>query len=189
MNITANCIEPEGSIIREVWPFAFTRIGLQKLYEQCQKFPVLTGKPLTNLKDFLDILIGENLSGDPEPLALYWIVDNYVGMFCMDNIRLEEADVHYSFFDRRHKGRESLVRAMLQMVFDQYPLTRLNVYIPAYVGMGPRLFIERCGFKMEGCKRAASWWKGKKFNVYCYGILKEEAWEHKPEAQQIKLAL
>jgi RimJ/RimL family protein N-acetyltransferase len=50
---------------------------------------------------------------------------------------------------------------------------RLNAYIPAQAGMGPRLFVERCGFKIEGRKRQASWWKDRWFDVHLYGILKE----------------
>jgi hypothetical protein len=169
------CNEPQGVIEHDVWPFAFTKVGLNRLYDKCKAFPVLFGRPLRDMGDFLDHLLTQNLSGDPQPSGLYWIVDDYVGMFYMNNISQEEADVHYTFFDRRHKGREVLVRAMLKMVFAEFPqFNRLNVYVPAYAGMGPRMFVERCGFKLEGCKRRAAHWKGTRFNTYCYGILREE---------------
>jgi hypothetical protein len=63
---------------------------------------------------------------------------------------------------------------MVKHLFDAYGFVRVNAYIPAQAGMGTRLFIERCGFKMEGRKRRASWWKGKWFDVYLYGILPED---------------
>jgi hypothetical protein len=168
------CNEPEGEVTRTVWPFSFTKENILKLYEAASKFPVLFGRPLDSLEDFVRFFTMENLSGDPEPQGLIWIVDDFTGMFYLNEISDIEATVHYSFFDRRHKGREPLVRAMLQNVFEQYKFVRLNAYIPAQVGMGPRLFVERCGFKIEGRKRKASWWKGIWFDVHLYGILPED---------------
>lgn len=168
------CHEPEGAVERFVHPFVFTPDGLKSLYEKASAYPVLFGRKLDDMKDFLRFMLLENLSGDPEPAGLFWILDDYVGMFFMDRITTEEADVHYSFFDRRHKGREVLVREMIRYVFHHYDFVRLNVQIPAYAGMGPRKFIERCGFKIEGRKRDACFWRGQRFDVYCYGILRED---------------
>ena len=168
------CNEPEGEIERTVWRFSFTRENTLKLYEQAKQFPVLFGRPLKNLEDFTSYFIVQNLSGDAEPTGLIWIIDDFKGMFHLNDISDTEATVHYSFFDRRHKGREPLVRAMVKKVFEEYKFVRLNAYVPAYAGLRVRLFVERCGFRVEGRKRNASWWKDRWFDTYLYGILPED---------------
>jgi RimJ/RimL family protein N-acetyltransferase len=168
------CSEPEGEILRNVWKFSFTKEHTLRLYEAASKFPVLFGRPLESLEDFTKFFIVQNLSGDAEPQGLIWVIDDFVGMFYLNEISDIEATVHYSFFDRRHKGRAPLVRAMLQKVFEDYGFVRLNVYIPAQAGMGPRKFVEQCGFRIEGRKRRASWWKDRWFDVHLYGILPED---------------
>lgn len=168
------CEEPEGSVIRVVREMPFTRDNMKKLWEASSQFPVLFGRPLTSLEDLISFLLIQNLSGDPEPTGLWWVVDDFVGTFFMDDITPNEATVHYSFFDKRHKGREILVREMMKKVFDEFGFNRLNASVPAYVGQGPRLFIEKCGFKIEGVKRKAVHWRGDLFNVYNYGILRGE---------------
>jgi RimJ/RimL family protein N-acetyltransferase len=168
------CKEPEGPVEREVWPFVFNRENIFKLYKAASQFPVLFDGAVGTMENFLSRFLVENLSGDIEPAGLIWVIDDFVGIVYMNNISLEEADVHYSFFDRRHKGRETLVSAMLKYAFNKYRFTRLNAQIPAYAGLGPRIFAERCGFRLEGRKRKAVWYKGEKFDVYLYGILAEE---------------
>jgi RimJ/RimL family protein N-acetyltransferase len=172
--VKIKCIEPEGEVQHSVWPFKFTKKDTLRLYEEASKFPVLFGRPLKNLEDFTSFFLCQNLSDDVEPQGLIWIVDEFRGMFYLNNIRDIEADVHYSFFDRRHKGRAPLVRKMLTEVFDKYGFVRLNAYIPAYAGMGVRKFVESCGFRLEGRKRKNSWWKGEWFDTYLYGILRED---------------
>lgn len=168
------CNEPGGPVERHVWSFSFTRENTLRLYEEAVKFPVLFGRPLSGIEDMLKFFITQNLSGDAEPQGLIWVVDDFKGMFYLNNIRDIDASVHYSFFDRRHKGREVLVRAMLKKVFDEYNFVRLNAYVPAYAGTGVRLFVERCGFQREGRRRNASWWKDRWFDTYLYGILPED---------------
>jgi len=165
------CHEPEGDVTRHVWPFTFTVDATRELWLRASEYPILFGKRLSSPEEFLSFFIGKNLSGDAEANGLLWIVDDFLGMFYLENISGQEATVHYAFFDRRHRGREQLVREMCKMVFDKYKFTRLNAFIPAYVGMIPRKFIERCGFQIEGVKKDASWWRGKLFNSYSYGML------------------
>jgi len=168
------CTEPEGEVTHEVWPFSFTREQTQKLYEKASQFPVLFGKPLGSSEEFLSYFITQNLSGDAEPMGLLWVIGDFRGMFYMNNITDTEADVHYSFFDRRHKGREELVKQMVLYVFRKYGFVRLNVLVPAYAGLRVRIFVEKCGFRIEGKKRSAAWWRGQWFDTYMYGILNEE---------------
>jgi len=168
------CKEPEGETERQIWQFSFTRENTLKLYEKAKQFPVLFGRPLNGLEDFTSFFITQNLSGDAEPMGLIWIVDDFVGMFYVNEISDTECSVHYSFFDRRHKGREELVRSMAKMLFERYKFVRLNAYVPAYAGLRVRLFIEKCGFKIEGRKRKAAWWKEKWFDTYMFGLLPED---------------
>ena len=172
--ITIKCSEPEGEVEHTVWPFTFTREQTKRLYEEASKFPVLFSRKLDSSEDFLAYFISQNLSGDPEPQGLLWIIDDFRGMFYMNDISDTEATVHYSFFDRRHKGREALVNGMLQHVFQKYGFLRLNAHVPAYAGIRVRIFAEKCGFRIEGKKRKAAWWKNQWFDTYMYGILSEE---------------
>jgi RimJ/RimL family protein N-acetyltransferase len=172
--VNIKCIEPEGEFERSVRPFSFTRANTLKLFEKASQFPVLFGRPLKNLEDFTSFFITQNLSGDAEAQGLVWIVDDFVGMFYMNEISDTEASVHYSFFDRRHKGRDVLVRAMAKKLFEEYKFVRLNACVPAYAGLRVRMFIEKCGFKLEGRKRKSAWWKGEWFDTYLYGILPED---------------
>lgn len=168
------CKEPEGEFDRHIWQFKFTREHTLKLYEKAKQFPVLFGRPLNSLEDFTSFFITQNLSGDAEPMGLIWIIDDFVGMFYVNDITDTEANVHYSFFDRRHKGREGLVKAMAAKLFEDYKFIRLNAYIPTYTGIRVRLFIEKCGFKMEGRKRKSAWWKDRWFDTHLYGLLPED---------------
>lgn len=172
--LSVTCEEPEGKFERKVYPFTFNPPEVVKLYDKFSRFPVIFGRELKDAADFVNFFTYHNLSGGLEPMGLVWTIDDMVGAFYMNELSDTEASVHYSFFDRRHKGREPLVKAMLRYIFKTYGFVRLNVYIPAYVGMVPRLFIERCGFRMEGRKRKCSWWKGQWFDVYLYGILPED---------------
>lgn len=168
------CKEPEGEVERTVWPFSFTKENTLKLYEKAKQFPVLFGRPLNGLEDFTSFFITQNLSGDAEPMGLIWIVDDFVGMFYVNDITDTEANVHYSFFDRRHKGRDGLVRAMAQKLFNDYKFVRLNAYIPTYAGLRVRLFVEKCGFHLEGRKRKSAWWKDRWFDTHLFGLLPED---------------
>lgn len=176
--LTVTCTDrKKGEVTHEIRPFVYTKENILRLYECAKEYPVLFGRRLQSIEDFTSHLITLNLSGDAEPRGLIWIIDDYRGMFYLNDISDIEASVHYTFFDRRHHGREVLVREMLRYVFRKYRFVRLNAYIPAYAGFGVRSFAERCGFKLEGRKRNSAWWKDKWYAVHLFGILPSDIGE------------
>ena len=180
--LTVTTQEKKDGIIQDVthhvYPFIFTPESTLLLYEKAKQFPVIFGRRLESLEDFTAFFIRQNLQDYIEPSGLVWGIGNEEeplrGIFYLTDITDIEASVHYAFFDRRQNGREPLVRKMLQHVFSRYGFVRLNAYIPAYAGFAVRAFAERSGFRIEGRKRKASWWKGKWFDTYLFGILPED---------------
>jgi len=83
----------------------------------------------------------------------------------------------HAFVDRDFKGRW-LTRAMIKEVFD-YPfeslfLPRISAYcIPGYTA-DTRNFLEGLGFKHEGTIRKGARTQGRYYDVFMYGLLKEE---------------
>lgn len=168
------CKERGRSIVHTIQPFAFTKEGTLRLYDEAKHYPVLFGRALDSLEDFTKHFFYETLNGDIEPQGLIWTIDDYKGMFYLNNIQDVEADAHFAFFDGRLHGREPMVQLMVHLIFSTYKFQRLNAYVPAYAGTHVRMFIERCGFRREGTKRKNAWWKGEWFNTYLYGILPED---------------
>lgn len=178
--------EPEGKVTRKVFPIIFTLPNLQKFYDKAKKFPTLYGKEIIDSpEEFLKLFVVEY--GDTISLnGLFWgICDdeeltNLVGVFYMTDIMPSEALVHYTFFDRRHKGRQQLVKAMMKYVFEKYKFQRLSVEIPLYTISKHRnqntiRFILDCGFFYEGKKRKAAYYRGDWYDINMYGILRTEA--------------
>lgn len=169
------CDEPEGQVIRRVRPLLFTPENLQKFWDKAKQFQTIYGREFDNVQDFYHMFIRQEPGGDLNLNGLFWVIDDFVGVFYMTDITLTEANVHYSFFDRRHKGRHNLVREMLKYVFSRYPfLRRVNVEIPGYATKYTRHFIIDVGFALEGRKRKAITYKGQVFDMFLFGILKEE---------------
>ena len=182
--VSEMCDEPEGNMLRHVWVFKFTPENIEKLWEKCSKFPVIFGNVVSSKAAFLNYFLG--MEGDKiVPKGLFFIVDDFVGVYYMTNIIPEQdALVHYSFFDRRHHGRLELTKAMLKYVFAEYGFERLSVEIPMYTAthngkkdnkfINAFQFVERLGFKYEGRKRKAIKYKNEWFDVKLFGLLKTE---------------
>jgi len=170
------CVEPEGVVMREVRFMPLSVGNLWTLWERARQFDTLFGEEInSDFKKFLEVVMRVGPEGI-EPTGLFWVVDDFVGMFYMTHIIPgEQADAHYSFFDRRHKGRLRLVKEMLKYAFRHYEFVRINVWIPVYATEQAFKFVSELGFKDEGKKRKAARYKGKHFDVVLFGLLREEA--------------
>lgn len=177
--------EPEGEVIRNVYPFEMTIDNLKRFYDNAKQFPALYGKEIMdNAQEFVDLFISYESDGNITMPGLLWVIDDFTGMFYLNNILqdtqgLVDANVHYTFFDRRHKGRIPLVRKMLKYVFEKYHFQRLSVEIPLYTvskqkNLATIKFVSECGFFYEGKKRKASYYKENWYDVNLYGILHSE---------------
>lgn len=177
--VSAYCEEPEGGITRHVYPMPFTPPNLRRLWDETRKFKyIFTSDIRQDFNKFCELIVEEE-NGKLMPRGLYWVVDDFVGVFCMTRIDPGvDADVHFSFFDRRQKGRKELVHAMLKYVFEKYQFRRLTAEIPYFASWSTRVFTESIGFKKEGRKRKAVWFNDDWFDIGVYGILREEVVEN-----------
>lgn len=184
------CPEPEGSIIRYVYPMPLTPQNVKLFWEKARVFKTLFTKELNqDFHSFTETL----LSGDVDNVTsngLFWRVDDFVGIFYVTDITEYDANIHYTFFDRRHKGRHNLVRSMIKYGFNKYGFHRVSAAIPYHVSkkedkdkealnQGVFSFIKSVGLVPEGRKREAALFDGEWFDVQLFGILKQETekWE------------
>lgn len=168
------CQEPEGAITRRVYPMALTPDNLKRFWELTSKFRILFDAEVSDFQQFCELLMsrdgGDNLSAH----GLFWKIDDFVGVYYMTNIAAHDAQIHYSFFDRRQRGRQQLTRMIIKYVFEQYGFRRLSAEIP-YAAKGTFQFVEQVGLKHEGRKRKSILFDNEWFDARCYGILREEA--------------
>lgn len=182
------CVEPAGPITRNVYPMTLSPQNIKKFWELSSNFKTLFGDEIKgSFEKFTEVL----MSHDEDRIyanGLFWRIDDFIGIFYMTHIQSHDAQIHYSFFDRRHRGRVQLTRRMIKYVFDRYEFRRLSAEIPHSViksiedrndstrtfHSGPFEFIKQVGLQEEGRKRKAILYDNEWFDVACLGILKEE---------------
>jgi RimJ/RimL family protein N-acetyltransferase len=174
--LTAVCPEPHGDVIRNVYPLQLSVENLKIFWEKSRSFKYIFDEEVGgDFKKFCELFMYAGPHG-LQSNGLFWIIDDWVGMFYMTRIRPGiDAEVHYIFFDRRHRGRVDLAREMIKYAFRKYNFRRLSVEIPLYATKHAFEFITFIGFKKEGRRRKAIWHNDDWFDVAEFGILKEEA--------------
>ena len=173
--LTCECDEPEGIVNRSIYPMILTPRALKEFWERARHHNTLFSADVRgDFKTFLELFLHELPSGDIECHGLFWVVDDYIGVYYMTDIKPGvDAQVHYSFFDGRHKGRVNMSRMLLKHAFDEYKFHRLSASIPLYA-QPALMFVEKMGFKKEGRKRSFAWHNNQWFDVNLYGILRDE---------------
>lgn len=172
--VSAICNEPEGEVRRFVYRMPLTIDNLRNFWEKSRRFKTLFSEEINgDFKKFIELFVSQD-GNTLRSHGLFWVIDDFVGVFYMTHITETEAQVHYSFFDQRAKGREDLTRAMLKHVFEEYGFWRLSIEVPTYVSSYTTRFVKTVGFSAEGRKRKAVLYNNDKFDVICYGILAEE---------------
>jgi len=169
------CDEPEGAIERHVRLMRLTEYNLRRFWSEARKFRTLFDAEINeDFSKFLSLIVRQ--VGDAiEPNGLYWVIDDFVGVYYLTDIRVKHsAQVHYSFFDRRHTGRLGLTRKMISHVFEKYDLRRMNAEFPTFVSEPVVNFIESIGFKREGLRKYAVQYKDAWYHQRLYGLLREE---------------
>lgn len=176
--LTALCKEPEGEIMRGVTPMRMTPQNMKTFWEKSRQFrTIFTEEVNGDFKKFCELF----LSGDGDSLrahGLFWLIDDFVGVFYITHITELDAQCHFTFFDRRLKGREELTKAFIRYGFEHFGFRRINVEIPKYASKHTFGFTFALGFVKEGEKRKAAKYKGDWFDVVCFGLLREEALSH-----------
>lgn len=149
---------------------SLTPENIQQFWDKAKKFDTLFGKELKNsVEEFTNLFMSDGNVG------LFFVLNDFDGVFYLTDIAPEEdALAHYTFFDRKHKGREELVKKMLGFIFHRYKFNRLSAQIPNYATDQARHFVQKLGFVYEGKRRKAAQYKGDLYDVNLYGILHTE---------------
>lgn len=84
-----------------------------------------------------------------------------------------DADAHIAFWDGIASGRQPVVWASLQGLFDEFRLRRVSAAIPVYQS-GTIRFVKKLGFREEGEKREAVVRNGEWFSQALFGITRDE---------------
>jgi len=175
--ITMVCPEPTGDVERSIYPMPFTPENLRTFFEKASQFRTLFTDDINgDFKKFAESFI--SMRGDEiYANGLCWVIDDFVGVYYMTDIGFADATVHYTFFDRRHLGREKLTQALLRYVFEKYGFRRLTTEVPMYVSKPVFSFVMNLGFQKEGRKRKSKLYKGEWFDSMLFGLLREQAEE------------
>ena len=163
----------------EISFLVFTPENTKKFWEQAKQFPTVFGHEIETFDGFIDLFFERNTNGTLVPYGLFWVLNDFTGVFYLTNMREEhgqfvDAYAHYTFFDRRHHGRAPLVRGMLKYWFEKYGFQRLSAEIPNYVTPQARHFAQECGMSYEGKRRKSTRYKNEWFDVNLYGVLRTE---------------
>lgn len=171
---TCICDEPEGKIERSVYKMPLTYDNLTKFWEKSRQFKTLFSKEINDdMSKFVELFLAQD-GNELTANGLFWVVDDFVGVYYLTDIYAPfDAQTHYTFFDRRHKGRSDMTRKMVEHVFNKFQFHRLSVEVPLYA-KSSLSFIESVGFKKEGRKRDGVFFNNQFFDCNLYGILKSE---------------
>ena len=166
------CNEPGNSIVRSVTFAPLTPEFITELWEKLSKFPTLFNRHIATVEDFISSFItrdGNGLTAN----GLIWTVDD-VGIVFLSNIYpAYQATAHITFWDRRFRGREELLRELLRYAFREFGFQRIITEIPFY-SQPTFKAAERVGFVKEGRMRKAAFYKDEWWDVNLYSVLAEE---------------
>lgn len=173
---SCKCYEPEGEVNRTVYSMNITPNTLRVLWEKSKVYPTLFNHDINNdFNKFCNLFLSQSPDGSLKSNGIFYVIDNFVGVFYLtDIVPALDADAHYAFFDRRHRGRVDLVKKMLTYLFNEFGFRRLSTSIPSYAHTNINRFVARLGFKQEGTKRDSMLHDGNVFNESLYGILRKD---------------
>ena len=149
------------------------------IFERLKRFDMLFGDGDENEKfrAFLSTFIEIDDDGEPQAKALIWEVDDVGIIFLTDIKPGHSAKGHYSFWDKRFRGREELLKQFSRYIFNRYDFVKLVAEIPFHAH---RAFntVERIGFKRDGRLRDEVFFDGQWFDLAVFSLLREEAFDN-----------
>ncbi len=172
--MSVECNERGGTITRDVSLCELSIENLKFLYEKLSEFPILFNDYVTNdLNSFIDAFVAVQADGSVKSRGIIWLVDDVGILFINGIIPHYEAQAHFTFWDKKIRGRENLILKMLKYLFEEYKFHRIVVQVPLYAPPVMR-FVERLGFTKEGRKREATLRDGEWFDVNLYSMIEHE---------------
>lgn len=108
----------------------------------------------------------------------YWLEiyedDELLGIVYFDGLESNvDAHTHLVFFDRKPAEKLHVCRAIMEHMFEKFPLNRITAQVPDIYFATIRL-LKRLGFSSEGVKREAVLLGGRWINTAYMGILRSE---------------
>lgn len=170
------CHEPEGDFERSIRLMPLTLDNLKTFWEKAKVHRTLFNQEIRgDFKEFLKVFLAENAAGVIEAKGLFWVMDDFVGVFYLSRITPGiDAHAHVNMLDGRFKGREEISKRLLKYAFEEFGFQRLTVHVPVYIKPNVIRFIRRLGFESEGRIRRTVPLYDKWFDVFAFGILKDE---------------
>ena len=151
-----------------------TSAKLRDYYERLEEFDIAFNDHVPNSPSgFASIFLTINEDLSVSANGLVYEVDD-VGILYLTHITPKfSALAHFAFWDRRLRGREELIRKMIEFAFEQYGFQRIEARVAMYAV--PMLAaVERIGFVKEGRAREAVKRNGEWYDVNLYSILRRE---------------
>lgn len=174
------CFEPEGEVTRKVHYLPHTQENLLIFWEKAKQFPTLFNQDINqDFNKFCNLFLGVTVDGKIKANGLMFVIDDFIGVFYLTDINsIYDAQVHYTFFDKRHRGRIDLVKKMIHYIFEEYGFRRISAALPFYIHepnfTAVRQFVEHCGFKKEGRKRKSVLHGDILYDENLYSVIRED---------------
>lgn len=167
------CIERKKEVIRKVWIMDFSPEHIKSLWEKVSNHRILFNDDINgDLNKFYNVFLYEDGNKNIQAKGLNFIVDDFIGSLFVNNITRTDADLHFSFFDGFLRYHVSL--KMLEYLFEEFGFDRLSAWIVPFASHRVFEFVMDLGFRYEGKKREAHTYKGEKFDLVLYGLLKDD---------------
>jgi RimJ/RimL family protein N-acetyltransferase len=149
-------------------PLTLTKDKVTLIWEKFKQFPVTDDAGKDDFVWFMQRL------ASPTSIWFEYHDPTWVGLTWFENIVVGQgADAHVFLWDKRLRGRESIVQEIGTWMFQTFKLERISTYAPSFARATIK-FIERVGFKQEGVIRLGYKHNGQLYDYVCFGILKNE---------------
>ncbi len=174
--VTHMCHEPEGDSERSIRLMPLSVNNLEKFWKKAGQYRTLFNEEIRgDFKKFIDVFLYYDVKDQIQTRGLFWVLDDFAGVYYMTRIVPGiDALVHVNMLDGRFKGREEITKRLLLHVFEKYGFHRLTVQVPVYIKPNVIRFIRNLGFVSEGRLRGLVCYHDKWFDVFSFGIFKDE---------------
>jgi RimJ/RimL family protein N-acetyltransferase len=152
---------PKGIALMEM-----SQANVTKVWTEFNRFPKLfMDHQRGDQQHFMQQLLAKN--------SLYFVLDDAGIIYFTDILPKYIAKFHLMFWDKQLRGREPICKDMIGWAFNTLKVEKVWTSIPAFARV-QRKFAERLGFLREGCFRKGYPCMGTNYDVYWYGMLKED---------------
>lgn len=166
----------DKNVTHRVQPMILSLDNIERIWKVGKQYRTIFGQDYgDDFWKFVSFFVTLNDNEPAKANGLFWLVDDFAGMFYMTNIDpTVDAMVHFAFYKPMGACKTPLIRLALKYCFDKYQFHRISTEAPLFAAKHTFKQIEELGFVWEGRRRAARYFDGKYFHVNYYGLLREE---------------